>query len=488
MVNVWGLYNSLITIAWSRSASLIYNGDRDGLGYRDTVQDILGVIAAVPEEARRRLELMLTGQVASGGAMPIVSQFNHNPGHEACPPDEEYRSDDCLWLFNTVPAWVAETGETDFYFKILPFADHGAATVLGHLRRALEFNLAREGAHGLPCGLKADWNDCIRLGYHGESIFVTFQVRYGLLVYADISDRLGETIEAEWARLQLKQLDAAIRQSAWDGEWFRWAIAEDGAIYGSKGYPEGQVYINTQAWAVISGAATKSQAECCMNVLNDRLATEYGIAICDPPLVESEFELMRAVRYNPGTKENGGIFNHTQSWAVMAECMLGHGDRAYEYHRAYMPAAQNDRAEIRQVEPYVHCQSTSSKPSPKLGQSRLPWLTGAAAWTYYSATQWILGLRPELAGFRVDPCVPSDWDGFEANRILRGNNIRIVVRNPNRVCKGIATLSVDGVTIDGCVVGWDRLHDGSLIEAVMGNTADAGFRYAGSRSLVTSGE
>jgi N,N'-diacetylchitobiose phosphorylase len=467
MVNVWGLYNSLITFAWSRAASLVYNGERDGLGYRDTVQDILGVVAAIPDEARERLELMLTGQVASGGAMPVVRPFNHRPGHESGPPEEEFRSDDCLWLFNTVPAWVAETGEIDFYNKILPFADHGEATVFGHLRRALDFNLARVGANGLPCGLAADWNDCIKLGYHGESIFVTFQVRFGLGVYCEIAKRMGDLAEAEWACAQIRQLDGHIQQSTWDGEWFRWAIGQDGTIYGAKDNPEGQVYINTQAWAVISGGATRSQAETCMNVLNDRLATEYGIVICDPPLVESEFEVMRAVLFMPGTKENGGIFNHPQSWAVMAECILGRGDRAYEFHRAYLPAAQNDKAEVRQIEPYVHCQSEHGKASPKFGRARLPWLTGAAAWTYHSATQWILGLRPELGGFRIDPCIPSAWDGFTADRVIRGNTVHIAVRNPNHVCAGVKNLIVDGKSIDGCVIDWSILRDGSMIEAVL---------------------
>ncbi|HLA42374.1 MAG TPA: hypothetical protein VJZ27_03000, partial [Aggregatilineales bacterium] len=199
MINVWGLYNSLITFAWSRAASLVYNGERDGLGFRDSVQDILGITAAIPENARERLELMLTGQTSSGGAMPIVKPFDHHPGSERAPHDEDYRSDDCLWFFNAIPAYVAETGNEAFYEKTLPYADQGEATVLGHLRRALEFNLERTGKNSLPCGLSADWNDCLRLGYYGESVFVAFQVHLGLNVYADIATRLGKTQESAWA-------------------------------------------------------------------------------------------------------------------------------------------------------------------------------------------------------------------------------------------------------------------------------------------------
>ena len=257
-VNVWGLYNSLISFAWSRSASLIYNGERDGLGFRDSVQDVLGVVAAVPEEARQRLELMLTGQVSSGGAMPIVQPFGHQPGKEKPPAREEYRSDDCLWFFNAVPAYVNETGDAEFYTRILPYADEGSATVFGHMKRALEFNLERTGKHGLPCGLAADWNDCLKLGYYGESLFVAFQVRYGLTVYSEIADQLGLADESVWALGERMKLDASIQACAWDGNWFIWAIGDDGTVYGTKEQKEGQVYLNTQAWSVIGGGDTRT--------------------------------------------------------------------------------------------------------------------------------------------------------------------------------------------------------------------------------------
>jgi cellobiose phosphorylase len=186
MMNMWSPFNCLITYAWSRAASLVYAGERDGLGYRDTVQDLLGTLHLIPSEARERLELMITGQVSTGGAMPVVKPFAHRPGFEKKPAEEEYRSDDCLWLFNTIPAYVKETGNIDFYRKVLPFADEGKASVLGHMKAALEFNLNRSGSHGLPCGLKADWNDCLELGQQGETVFVAFQLRFALQTYIEI--------------------------------------------------------------------------------------------------------------------------------------------------------------------------------------------------------------------------------------------------------------------------------------------------------------
>jgi len=451
-VNVWGLYNSLITFSWSRAASLVYNGERDGLGFRDSVQDLLGTAASIPEETRQRLELMLTGQLANGGALPIVQPFDHHPGHEPPPPAEEYRSDDCLWFFNVVPVYVNETGDLDFYDKVLPYADRSEATILGHLRRALEFNLERTGAHGLPCGLAADWNDCLRLGYYGESLFVAFQVRYGLTVYAEIAERRGLPAEADWALSQRTRLDEAIRACAWDGEWFIWAIGQDGTVYGTKEYSEGQVYLNTQVWAVISGAATAEQAALCMETVHARLATPYGLMLSAPPFARTPIDVMRAVVFNPGIKENAGIFNHTQGWGVMAACLLGDGDRAWEYYRASMPAAWNDRAEVRQCEPYVQAQTTYSTFSPRPGNTRTSWLTGAAAWSYFSASQYILGLRPEPDGLRIDPCIPSSWEGFMAARLFRGMTLKITVHNHSHLCKGVAKMMVDGVQVEGNLV------------------------------------
>ena len=453
MVNVWNPYNAMIAFTWSRACSLVYTGNRrDGLGYRDSVQDVLGMVAANPQGARERLELMLTGQDSSGGGRPEVDPLRHCPGKMTPVAAAAYRSDDCLWLFNAIPAYVAETGDFGFYQQNLPYADTGSDTVFAHLRRALEFNLTRVGRNGLPAGLSADWNDCLQLGYHGESVFVTFQVRLGLTVYAGIAARLQRPEEQDWAMAQRQALDAKIQATCWDGAWFIWATGEDGTVYGSRNSAEGQVYLNSQAWAVISGAATDAQAEQCLQTVRDRLASPFGVRLCHPPFDKTPVKVMRAVLFNPGTKENGGIFSHTQSWAVLAEALRGHGDQAYAYYRAFMPSAYNDRAELREIEPYVHCQSTHAPESPKAGASRLPWLSGTASWACYTAANWILGIRAEIDGLRVDPCIPSAWKGFSATRRFRGRVVEIEVANPQGVQHGVASMTVNGKAVEGSLI------------------------------------
>jgi len=470
MMNTWNPYNCLITYSWSRSASLVYTADeRDGLGYRDSVQDLMGVIHNIPEESKKRLELMISGQVSNGGAMPVVKKFGHMPGEEKKPAEEEYRSDDALWLFNAIPAWVKETGDIEFYNKILPYADTGEDSVLAHMRRAIEFNLNRSGSHGLACGLKADWNDCLELGPQGESVFVSFQLRFALKTYMEICELLDVKYEQVWAASELISVDSKLTEHSWDGAWFLRAYRDDGLKFGSKENEEGSIFLNPQSWSVISGHATDKQAELAMNSVHEQLATEYGLMVCTPPFETTDFRVIRATLMNPGMKENGGIFVHTQGWAVMAETVLGHGNRAYDYFRSSMPSAYNSRAEEREIEPYVYCQSTHSKYSSRHGASRIPWLSGSASWAYWAATQYILGIQPDYHGIRIDPCIPSKWREFSVKRLFRGKVLNIIVLNPSGVEKGVQTLKVNGKEMNSNLIRMEDLDRENELFVMMGN-------------------
>ncbi|MFP4547134.1 MAG: GH36-type glycosyl hydrolase domain-containing protein [Fidelibacterota bacterium] len=467
MLQVWNPYNSLITYAWSRAASLIYSGTRDGLGYRDTLQDILGVLHNIPGEAGERLKLMITGQVSTGGAMPVVKPFSHNPGKEKAPAEEEYRSDDCMWLFNTIPAYVRETGNIDFYNEVLPYADQGEDTVLGHLRRAMEFNLDRSGAHNLPCGLLADWNDCLQLGQKGETVFVAMQLRYALKTYIEICELLNKPEEIDWAGQHLETLDKNIDKYAWDGEYYLRAYRDDGMKFGSHESEEGQLWLNPQSWAVFSGHASKEKAKKAMNSVNDRLASKHGIVVCEP-YEFADPSVIKATLFPKGAKENGSIFCHTQGWAIIAETLLGKGNRAYEYLKAYLPAAYNDNAEIREIEPYVYCQSTFSQHHSRFGASRLPWLSGTASWSYYSTITYVLGIQPEYDGLTIDPCIPEHWPGFTARRKFRDKILNIEVQNPDNVQKGIKELLLNDEKLATNFIPEKLMKDENNLIAIMG--------------------
>ena len=468
MLNMWNPYNSLITYAWSRAASLIYTGERDGLGYRDTVQDLLGVLHTIPDEAKIRLELMITGQVSTGGAMPVVKPFTHKPGSEKAPDEKDYRSDDCMWLFNTVPAYVKETGDISFYSKVLPFADKGEATVFGHLRQAIQFNLDHSGKHGFPCGLSADWNDCLQLGQDGETTFVAFQLRYALKTYIEIAALLNKQEEAQWAESHLKTLDENLEKYAWDGEWYLRAYRADGLKFGSKENTEASIFLEPQPWAVISGHTSQVQSEKLLDVVKRRLSTDYGLMINDPPVEKTDPHVIKSRLFNKGMKENASIFQHTQGWVVAAEALIGRGNRAYEYYRKFMPSAYNAKAEIRQTEPYVYAQFTNSKYSPRYGASRLPWLSGTASWAYYTITQFILGIQPEYSGLRIDPCIPSEWKEIKITRRFRKKNLNIRIKNSGGVQKGVKKITVNGKEIDGNIIPIAQILDTNEVLVTLG--------------------
>jgi len=467
MLNMWNPYNNLMTFAWSRAASLIYSGERDGLGYRDTVQDMLGIIHSIPEEVRERLELMITGQTSTGGAMPVVKPFAHNPGSEKLPAEKEYRSDDCMWLFNTIPAYVKETGDISFYEKVLPYADSGEDTVFSHLKRAIQFNLDHSGKHGFPCGLSADWNDCLELGIDGETTFVAFQLRYALKTYIEIAGLLSKPDEVYWAEANLKTLDENIERYAWDGEWYLRAYRADGLKFGSKENDEASIFLEPQPWAVISGHTSMEQSKRLLDVVNKRLSTDYGLMICDPPVEKTDPRVIKARLFNKGMKENGSIFQHTQSWVVIAETLIGRGGRAYEYFRKFMPSAYNTKAEIRQTEPYVYAQFTCSKYSPRYGASRLPWLSGTASWAYYTAAQYVLGIQPDYQGLRIDPCIPPDWKEIKISRRFRKNNFNILIKNESGVEKGVKKITVNGINIEGNLIPINMMKEDNDVIVVM---------------------
>lgn len=450
-LNVWNAYNCIITLNWSRAASLVYNGERDGLGYRDSVQDVMAASLLDPDLAMSRLKLLLSGQESRGNAMPVVAPFRHRPGKEKPTDHHRIRSDDCLWLTDSVLNHVKESGDASFLDSVIPYADAGETTVLGHLRRAIEFTLAHRGRHQLPCGLDADWNDCLRMGYNGESVFVAFQLRHAVAGYIEACTRLGRQAEVAWAQPLLTEADAAIAAHCWDGEWFVRAFTEGGEVIGSSKAKEGRIFLNTQSWAVISGYDRGERGRTAMDAAHRLLGSRHGLHLCAPPFATVPCKEIRAVLFAPGTKENGGIFSQPQPWAVIAECLLGRPELAWKAWRAFSPAHYNDRAEIRQIEPYVHCQSTHGQPSRRHGNSRLSWLTGTATWAYIAATQHLLGVKPDWDGLRISPCLEPAQRQLTVRRRFRSRDFEIRIANGARG-HGVASLKLNGQALPGDLV------------------------------------
>ncbi len=440
MINTWNAYNCFMTFIWSRAASFIYCGLRNGYGYRDTVQDIQGIIHLAPKMAAEKIRFMLSAQVSNGGGLPLV-KFTHCPGQEDTPDDASYRqetghpayrADDALWLFPTVYKYIAETGDLAFLNEVIPFADKEEATVYEHLKRAVSFSFAHLGPHGMPAGLYADWNDCLRLGADGESSFVAMQFYYAMTILKRFAEYKEDTEYAEYLEEKQAETGKAMQELYWDQDRFIRGYTEEGAQIGAARDPEANLWLNPQSWAVISGLSSDGQSDTVLSNVYERLNTPYGALLMDPPYHTHAFDGALAVIYNQGTKENAGIFSQSQGWLVLAEALRGHGDRAFAYFMENAPAAWNDRAEIRRLEPYCYGQFTEGRASVHPGRSHVHWLTGTASTMMVGCVEGILGLRPDLTGITLSPSIPKDWTHLEIRKDFRGKHLHIVIENPDR--------------------------------------------------------
>lgn len=475
MINTWNAYNCFMTFIWSRAASFIYCGLRNGYGYRDTVQDIQGIIHLAPEMAAEKIRFMLSAQVSNGGGLPLV-KFTHNPGHEDTPDDDSYRqetghpayrADDALWLFPTIYKYIAETGNKDFLDEVIPFADKEEGSVYQHLQRAVNFSLQHLGPHGMPAGLYADWNDCLRLGANGESSFVAFQFYYALTILIKFAAYKKDNDYVRYLTEKQAHINATLHNLCWDNDRFIRGYTEAGERIGAAKDPEANLWLNPQSWAVISGLATAEQANIALLNVRERLNTDYGVLLMDPPYHRHAFSGALAVIYNQGTKENAGIFSQSQGWLILAESLCGHGERAFSYFMENAPAAQNDRAEIRRLEPYCYGQFTEGTASAHPGRSHVHWLTGTASTMMVGCVEGILGLRPDLNGIELSPSIPKNWTHLEIEKDFRQVHLHIVIDNPNGRESGYEKLTLNGRELDSNYIPESLLEEENNIQLIL---------------------
>lgn len=458
-LNIWNLYQSEINVLFSRFASFIEVGGRTGLGFRDTAQDAMCIPHAEPEGCRWRILQLLNGVTRAGYGLHLFDPawFEGEEAEKEWSPTvvpkasdnkrvhglDDACADDALWLVPAIVEYVRETGDVAFFDREVPYADGEPESVWAHMRRILDFSYSQLGEHGITKGLRADWNDCLNLG-GGESAMVAFLLVWATEHFLDAARFLNRTEDADQYAAKLAAIKGACQKRLWDGEWFLRGFTADGRAIGSHTAREGKVHLESNAWAVASGAATREQGLSAMDAVDAWLYTPYGLMLNAPAFTERDDGIGFVTRVYPGIKENGAVFSHPNPWAWVAECRLGRGGRAMKFYDALLPENQNDIQEIRQAEPYSYCQFVMGRDHAAHGKARHPFMTGSAGWAYFAATRYMLGVRPEFDRLTVDPCVPADWDGFAVTRRWRGATYRVRVENPEHVEKGVKRIEVDG--------------------------------------------
>lgn len=484
MLNTWTLYQSEVNVMFSRFASFIEVGGRTGLGYRDTAQDAMTIPHSNPEGCKKRIMQLMQGLVSTGYGLHLFDPAWFEPKKEALPYKsptviptrsaddtvhglEDACADDALWLVAAVTEYIKETGDLALADAVVGYADGGEGTVYEHLTRILDFSAEQVGATGICKGLRADWNDCLNLG-GGESAMVSFLHHWALGHFIELARRLGRTENAEHYQAMRDRVRAVCERELWDGGWYLRGITADGRKIGVQTDTEGRVHMESNTWAVLSGAAPYDRGLNAMDAVDRYLYTEWGLMLNAPSYTEPDDAIGFITRVYPGIKENGAIFSHPNPWAWCAEAMLGRGTRAMKFYDSLCPARQNDKIEIRQSEPYSYCQFIMGAEHTAFGRARHPFMTGSGGWSYFAATRYILGVRPGYDALEIDPCVPGDWREFEITRVWRGAVYHITVTNPRGVEKGVASVTCNGIPCAGNLVPAMEPGSENTVDVVMG--------------------
>lgn len=462
MVNIWNQYQCMITFCFSRSASFFESGIGRGMGFRDSNQDLIGFVHQIPERARERIIDIASTQFPDGGCyhqyQPLTKRGNNDIGGGF--------NDDPMWLILGTISYIKETGDFSILDEMVPFDNdfNLAKPLFDHLTISFNHVVNNLGPNGLPLIGRADWNDCLNLncfsndpnesfqttenqsvGSKAESVFIAgLFVLYGR-DYATLCTRLGKHEEARRAMKHVVDMEKAVEQHGWDGEWFIRAYDYFGNKIGSHENEEGKIFIESNGICTMAGIGNESgKCEKALDAVNERLNTPYGIVLNNPAFTKYYVEYGEISTYPAGYKENAGIFCHNNPWIMIGETVLGRGDRAWQYYKQICPAYLEDISELHKTEPYVYAQMIAGKDSFKPGEAKNSWLTGTASWNYYAITQYILGIKPDYDGLRIDPCIPTDWKGFTVTRKFRGTTYQIEVVNPDGKSKGVKNLVVDG--------------------------------------------
>jgi cellobiose phosphorylase len=466
MVNIWNPYQCVVTYHMARSASYFESGIGRGIGFRDSNQDQLGCIHQIPEKSKQRILDLAATQMEDGSAyhqyQPLTKRGNDEIGGNF--------NDDPLWLIASVASYIRETGDYSILDESVPFDndENKAKSLFEHLKRSFYHVVNNLGPHDLPLIGRADWNDCLNLncfstnpdesfqtatnkdGKTAESIFIAGMFVYYGREFERICENTGKEEEAREAGKHIKKMIESVKKYGWDGGWFLRAYDDNGDKVGSSENEEGQIFIEPQGFCVMAGIGVEDgKAKQALDSVKERLLSEYGIVLQNPAYSRYYLHLGEISTFIPGYKENAGVFCHNNPWIMIAETVIGRGDRAFEYYKKIAPAYLEDISEIHKTEPYVYSQMVGGKDAYKGGEAKNSWLTGTAAWNYVAITHFILGVRPDYDGLIIDPCIPSEWDGYKVRREFRNAVYNIKVSNSNHVSRGIKQIKVDSREIEG---------------------------------------
>jgi len=465
-VNNWLKYELYICNFWSRSPSFFHEGG-GGRGYRDSCQDADAICQINPEHAKQKLlkiaSLIRQDGTSAPGWSDRTGPYPHRPN-----------KDHPVWLTVTVADYIKETGDVAILKQDVPYlkdrwikgweldlnwkggaVTDGSGTLFEHLEKNLDFTFNDVGPHGIPRIGHADWNDALDaagIKHKGETVWLAMALVRSLKILAELARLIGKDDKAKLFLERAAEMTKRINELAWDGEWYLYGWTDDEKPFGSKVNEEGKIYLNTQSWAILAGVADPARQKKLLASVDRELDGPHGLALFDPAYSTWDGSLGRISMFSEGTKENAAVFCHAATFMIVADLQAGRGTIAHQRMRAIMPNSQPDY-DLYKTEPYAFSEYLVGPDNPtRYGEGAFTWITGTAGWFFMAVVEWLLGVRRDYQGLRIDPCLPKAWKTAKVVRPFRGAVYEIEIRNPHGLEKGTVVVEVDGVRLHENVI------------------------------------
>lgn len=439
LVNKWLKYQAISGRIHGRAA---YYQQSGAFGFRDQLQDSQIFLPINPKKTRDQICLHARHQLEKG----TVLHWWHPITEEGL---ETEMTDDLLWLPFLVLSYLDETADQSILEQTAPYYDNQEhpESIYWHCTRAIDLALNRFSPRGLPLIGAGDWNDGLSgvgLDMQGESVWLGHFLYLILRRFSRVAANQGDSERSGRYAHQAENLQGAIEEYGWDGEWFLRATKDTGEPVGSAQNTGGRCYLNAQTWAVISNVASAERQRTAMKAVERELLNEAGPLLLYPGYESPDEYIGYLSRYAPGTRENGGVYTHAATWAIQAFAMLKHPEKAHEIFQCISPVSNGMNPDRYAAEPYVTPGNIDGPQSGYHGRGGWTWYTGSAAWLQKVIVDWILGIRATGEGLVIDPCIPPEWDEFTIKRRFRGAEYSIHVSNPERISSGISSITLDG--------------------------------------------
>ena len=367
------------------------------------------------------------------------------------PYDDTRYSDQPFWIIWAVCRLIKETGDFSLLEECISWQDGGEATMLEHVKAAVNRLIADKGRNGLVRIYFADWNDALNITTdpEAESVMLSHQFCLALKELELMMKKYGDYEYAQTVAEEYEILKTSINEKAWDGEWYMRALSPVENI-GSKDSAGSKIYLNAQTWAVLGDVADESKLPLVLQAV-DGMEHDFGFPLNMPPYPEYSPNVGRMSGMLPGLFENGGVYCHATGFKILMDCKTGRGSKAVETLKKIMPDSDQNPSMRSGAEPYVFTNCYSTNPG-YYGKSYQSWTTGTSAWCLMGLCEGIMGVKHDYDGLRIEPCFPSGWEYAEITRHFRGADYHIAVKNPAHLENGIAEITVDGINVSGTVL------------------------------------